>query len=197
MASVMSGAKGTRGGPIEADDPMPWGKHKGLPIGSVPADYLRWSLGNMDACNKDHERYWPEYRELLESLVGPCAPVRPACQPIAVFCDRLAADGITLSIRGGELVASEELRGELLESLRAHANLLGRVLTIGRDTRTIAVGSARGGQAAELRGLVKRWYLRMSRESHPDHGGSVERQTAINAGYKSLQVMIEEWEKDA
>jgi len=24
------------------DTPMPWGKHKGIPIGSVPHDYLLW-----------------------------------------------------------------------------------------------------------------------------------------------------------
>jgi len=25
--------------------PMPFGKHKGMPIGEVPADYLDWLIG--------------------------------------------------------------------------------------------------------------------------------------------------------
>lgn len=195
-AAMMGGSRGTRGGPIEADDPMPWGKHKGLPIGTIPVDYLRWCLANTDACNPDHPKYWPELRETFEGLAGPQAPARPTAMPLAVFVRRLLADGITLSIRGGELVASEQLTGDLLPSLKVHADLLGSILTIGQDTRNIAVGSARGGQASELRGLVKRWYLRMSRACHPDHGGNTEKQAAINAGHKELQGMIEEWEKN-
>lgn len=174
---------------------MPWGKHKGLPIATVPVDYLRWCLANTDACNPDHERYWPELRETFEELAGPQAPVRPAVMPLATFVSRLRADGITLSIRGGELVASETLAGEFLESFRVHANILGQVLTIGQDTHRIAVDSVRADQATELRGLIKRWYLRMSRENHPDHtGGSSDRFAAINGGHKALQGMVDEWE---
>lgn len=180
--------------PIKVDDPMPWGKHKGLPIGTIPVDYLRWCLANTDACNPDHDRYWPELRETLEGLAGPQASVRPTCLPIAVFCARLKAEDISLSIRGGELVASEELTGELLVSLKAHANLLGAVLTIGQDTRTIATGNARASLAAELKGLVKRWFNAMSRRFHPDQGGAAEHQVAINAGFETLKTMITEWE---
>jgi hypothetical protein len=180
--------------PIGVDDYMPFGKHKGMIVKDVPPDYLRWALKSADLCNPDHDRYWPELRETFEGLVGPHAPVRPACLPIAVFCARLRAEGITLAIRDSELVASEELTGELLESLKAHANLIGAVLLIGQDTRTIATGAARAGQAAELKGLVKRWYNAMSQRFHPDAGGRDEHQVAINAGFNSLKEMIAKWE---
>lgn len=173
---------------------MPWGKHKGRPICAIPVDYLRWCLANTDACNPDHPRYWPELRETLEGLAGPQAPVRPASLPLGVFVARLRADGITLSIRGGELVASEELTGELLASLTAHADVIGSILTIGQDTRMIATGSARAEQAGQLRGLVKRWFNAMSQRFHPDRGGTHEHQVAINAGFVALKKMITEWE---
>lgn len=194
MNTAFASHQRTKSRPIEADDPMPWGKHKGLPIDTIPVDYLRWCLANTDACNPDHDRYWPEFRETLEGLAGPQAPVRPSAMPLAVFVARLLAEDITLSIRGGELVASEELTGELLVSLKAHADILGQVLTIGQDTRMIATGSARAEQAGQLRGLVKRWYNAMSRRFHPDQGGVGEHQVAINAGFEALKAMITEWE---
>lgn len=181
---------------IDVEDPMPFGKHKGIPINQVPGDYLRWALKGADICNPDHERYWPELRRAFEELVGPHAPVRPSCLPIAVFCARLKEEGVMLAIRDSELVASEELTGEMLESLKSHANLIGTVLLIGQDTRTIATGSARSEQAAALRGLVKRWYNAMSQRFHPDKGGTDAGFGAINAGFNALKEMISKWEEN-
>lgn len=50
--------KGTQLKPwtMKDTDLMPWGKHKGTPIGDVPADYLIWLLDN-DKCSGDVKEY--------------------------------------------------------------------------------------------------------------------------------------------
>jgi uncharacterized protein (DUF3820 family) len=39
-----------------ASTPMPWGKHKGTPIGQVPRSYMAWCLDNADALQSDIRR---------------------------------------------------------------------------------------------------------------------------------------------
>ncbi len=46
-----------------ASTPMPWGKHKGQPIGQIPRSYMRWCLENADALA-------PELRRSFEWMCG-------------------------------------------------------------------------------------------------------------------------------
>ena len=46
-----------------ADTPMPWGKHKGTPIGQVPRGYMQWCLDNADALR-------PDIRRAFEFMTG-------------------------------------------------------------------------------------------------------------------------------
>lgn len=48
--------------------------------------------------------------------------------------------------------------------------------------------------AGEIRAIVKRWYRQMSAQHHPDTGGSVVGQSAVNACYSSLMKLLEGWE---
>jgi hypothetical protein len=42
-------------------DTMPFGKHKGKPLESVPLDYWMWALENMDSLNEDKDNYDPDF----------------------------------------------------------------------------------------------------------------------------------------
>jgi hypothetical protein len=188
---VISSQKSSRG-PIEADDPIPWGKYKGIPIEQVPRDYLVWSLKNMDACRPDHERYWPKFRELLESLVGPQASTAPTTLALLPLCAQLTTDGVKLSLRGSNVVTSEPVGPEIEKSIQANRAVITAVL---RCTGAMQLGgSARLIQGVELRAMVKAWYGRMSRQFHPDAGGTPVGQTAVNACYKALMELLEQWE---
>jgi uncharacterized protein (DUF3820 family) len=46
-----------------ASTPMPWGKHKGTPIGQIPRSYMAWCLENADALK-------PELRRSFEWMAG-------------------------------------------------------------------------------------------------------------------------------
>lgn len=173
---------------------MPWGKHKGIPIDQVPRDYLVWALKNMDACRPDHERYWPEYTAVLESLVGQHAPVRPTTLALIPLCQRLKAERITLEIRGNQVAAVAPLPADLADSIEANRAILHAVLSISGGASRPVGGSARLIQGVELRTLVKNWYRQLSQQFHPDRGGSNEAQTAINAGYKVIMDLLTRWE---
>jgi Putative quorum-sensing-regulated virulence factor len=195
LGAIVAGSKPSGPRPIDAWHPMPWGKHKGVPIEELPRDYLVWTLQKTDACNPDHERYWPEFRELLESMVGPHAPVKPAPMSIVVLCSRLRAEGVTLELHGNVIVPSENIDAELLEAIQANRSLLASILPLASDTPARLGGSARLIQGVEFRSLVKAWYGRLSRQFHPDAGGSSEAQIVVNAGYKAMNELVSEWEK--
>lgn len=191
VTTMMAGP--SKRGIIGPDDPMPWGKHKGIVLGAVPRDYLVWCLKNMDACNQDSGKFWPEFRETIEALVGPHAPVRPDVLSIDVLCYRLREMEITLEVRGGTVKASEQIDGQLEESLQAHRNILLSVLRVSSGAVKLS-GSAKAIQGAEIRCLVKGWYGKLSRQFHPDAGGSPVAFTAVNAGYKLLLEILSQWE---
>ena len=175
---------------IHATDPMPWGKHKGIPIDQVPRDYLVWALKNMDACRPDHERYWPEYTAVLEGLVGPHAPVRPATMAIVPLCERLADEKVRLEVKGDHLVALDPVPADLAASIEANKAVLFAVLRVAagkQETKAI--------KSTDLRSLVKGWFGAMSRQFHPDAGGSNEAQSAVNAGYRMLMDLLTRWEE--
>lgn len=185
----------TKSRPIESGDPMPFGKHKGIPINEVPGDYLAWAIKNMDCCNPDHDRYWSEFTATLESLVGSQTrdTSRPKVLPIGVLCARLKERGITLWVEGKKLVASETPDAELQQSIQAHANVLIQVLTCAVGNSK--VGLSRSAFGLEIRRLVKTWYRGMSQKFHPDMGGSEAAQIAANECYGSLMQTLETWER--
>lgn len=183
----------TRPRHIDATDPMPWGKYKGIPIDQVPRDYLVWALKNMDACRPDHERFWPEYTAVLEGLVGPHAPEKPAMLGIVPLCERLQQANVRLEARGNQIAALDPLPADLAESVEANKAVLLAVLRIAGGSQQLG-GSARLIRGAELRSLVKGWYGRMSRQFHPDAGGNADSQKAVNACYKSLTDLLTQWE---
>lgn len=50
-------------GGLTPETPMPWGKHKGVPINRVPRDYLVWAINNADAMR-------PELRAVIQLVLG-------------------------------------------------------------------------------------------------------------------------------
>jgi len=48
--------------PLNDDSPMPWGKHKGIRLGDVPQDYLKWFL-TQDWCDE-----WPDLKQYAETV---------------------------------------------------------------------------------------------------------------------------------
>jgi hypothetical protein len=46
---------------MDDDDPMPFGKYKGEPIGEVPAEYLDWLHG------QEWLASWPRVKKYIES----------------------------------------------------------------------------------------------------------------------------------
>jgi hypothetical protein len=175
---------------------MPYGIHKGVPIDQVPPDYLGWCLRSMDACDPDHERFWPEFRVAIVSVIGEPGPnaERPRVLSIRSLCERLATQGIKLQAKAGELVTSETVTDtELRNALRVHRAILLSLVAI-VESRSAGNGSAKLLWAADLRCRVKAWYGRMSRQFHPDTGGSPQGQTAVNQCYRSLMAVLQEWE---
>ncbi len=183
--------------PIGPGDPMPFGKHKGQPIETIPQDYLAWCLREMDACKPDSDRYWPEFKAALESVAGPMLPgmTRPTVMAFPALCSVLAARGITISVRGGELVTSETITDEAIrEAVRVHKAPLLAVVKLVEPGQVASRGSAKLIVAAEVRCLIKAWYGRMSKRLHPDAGGSTAAQVAVNQCYQDLMKVFTEWE---
>jgi hypothetical protein len=196
-AAKYSAPAGLQPRPIGPRDPMPFGKHKGLEIDQVPADYLRWALGNMDCCDPDHDRYWPEFTAVLTDIVGSQTPLlrKPQAISLPALCALLAGRGITISAKQGELVTSELVTDEeIREGLRIHRAGLLQIVKLVTPSQASGNGSAKLLWAADLRCRVKAWYGRMSRQFHPDSGGSPEKQTAVNQCYRSLMEVLQEWE---
>ena len=58
--------------PLTDKSPMPYGKHRGVEMANVPADYLLWMRGNIpqdDDLNKAIRAYIEDNIELLEEEV--------------------------------------------------------------------------------------------------------------------------------
>jgi hypothetical protein len=173
---------------------MPWGQHKGIPIEQVPADYLGWCLRRMDACNPDHDRYWPEFKELLEKLHGPVD--RPPAPPVPVLCRQLAGSGVKLAVLQGQIQISGQVTPEQEWAIREHRQTIVAVLACAEAPAPVRSGSMRLIWGSELRNLIKSWFLRLSRQYHPDVGGTNEAQTIANQAYKSLMTDLDTWEKN-
>jgi len=174
-------------GPITASDPMPWGKHKGIPIECVPQDYLRWALANMDACRPDHEKYWPEFTVVLEGLAGPQAPQKPRPPDLRQLVDRLKEEGITLGISSGRITSSRQLPKDLVDAVSFHSVVLFKVLSIAEGPADPSSVSSE-----KVRWSLKRWYREMSQRYHPDRGGSDVMQSVVNECYRTLSKVLTE-----
>lgn len=181
--------------PITSTEPIPFGKHKGIPIDQVPRDYLGWALRNMDCCNPDHERYWPEFRTTLESVVGTEPDfTRPIPLSFPALCAKLAARGIKVRIEDGDLVTDgPSLTEQEQEGLRIHKSPLMAIVQL-IERPAPGAGTIKRIWSADLRTRIKLWYGRMSKESHPDQGGTHEAQIAVNRCYRALMDVITEWE---
>jgi hypothetical protein len=183
---------------IGPSDPMPFGKHKGIPIDQVPPDYLCWALKHADITNS-----WPEFRTTIESLVGPVpfqgsAPNRNgggngSVMSLQGLCAVLRANRVRLSTKDGQLVAdgADGLTQQARDALATHENALANLVACVEPPRG---GSAKLTWAADLRCRVKGWYGRLSRQFHPDAGGSAPAQAAINRAYQELNTVLSEWE---
>ncbi len=196
-ASVPAAPPASRPRPIGPTDAMPFGKHKGTPIDQVPADYLGWCLREMDACNPGSDRFWPEFRAAIESVAGPMLPgiVHPRVMVFAALCSLLAARGITISAKGGELITSETITDEeLREAIRVHRAPLLAIVKLVEPGQASSRGSARLLRAADLRCRVKAWYGKLSRQFHPDSGGSPEQFVVLNQCYRSVMEVLNQWE---
>jgi hypothetical protein len=186
--------------PVSPTDPMPWGRYKGNPIHLIPRDYLAWCLKNMDACNASDPRYWPEFTRTLESIVGAQQPLLQPATPaitLAGLLSILAARGVKLSITDGALIMTgepaESLPDEIAAAIVMHRTALKALVSM-IERPGPGAGSARVFGAADLRCRVKSWYGKLSRQFHPDAGGSNESQKAVNACYRSLMTILDEWE---
>jgi len=183
---------------IGPSDPMPFGKFKGIPIDQVERSYLVWALQKSDLCRPDHDRFWPEFKQTLEDLVGPHAPVTPPVLAIMPFLGRLLVKQITLRVEGNTVVASDpDLDDDLVRALQNHQTLLRAVLSRAEPNGqggNGTSGSARLLLGAEIRNLIRSWFGSMSRRFHPDQGGSAAGQIAINQSYRALMDDLERWE---
>jgi hypothetical protein len=193
--AVVGNGKPNNARPVEASDPMPFGKHKGLPIETIPRDYLVWCLQKADVCNPDSDRYWPEFRELCESMVGPHATVKPPPMNLLQIAEHLIREGITLTVQGDRLVASGPIDPAVSEAIGKNAGLIGAILQCSGGRAATPEKSPHLILGEAMRGMVKAWFSRMSRRFHPDHGGSVAAQSAINQGYQGLLEIITAWEE--
>ena len=188
--------------PIGPTSPMTFGKHKGLLIEAVPPDYLRWALKNTDSCNQDHEQYWPELRQTFEALVGQIASQPPLFNGrmlgFSELCQKLADHKVVISLDRGKVVVDDPAKLSEAEatSLGAFQYPLARLLSCVQGSATESPGgSAKLIRSADLRCRVKAWYGRLSRQFHPDAGGSDQAQGAVNACYKSLIKILADWER--
>jgi hypothetical protein len=193
ILNAMAAAKKSR--PISPDHPIPFGKHKGIPIDEVPGDYLVWALKNMDCCDPDHEKFWPEFTATLESLVGPQDRGTPAPRTLSLgqLCERLRELKITVWLENNKLVTSRTPEPEIKDAIKAHASAFAAVL--GCAAGNSNVGLTRSAFIEDVRKLVKSWYRSLSQKFHPDVGGTEEAQKAANECYASFQELLNEWEK--
>jgi hypothetical protein len=183
--------------PISASDPMPWGKHKGIPVEQVPPDYLGWALRTMDACNPDSDRFWPEFKDVLEKLVGPVPPgERPRIPSVPILCAQLALSGVKLAVLHGQLQISGQVSPEQDVAIRVHRQTLISVLACAEAPAPARNGSMRLIWGSEFRNLIKAGFRKASRQLHPDTGGSNEGQMGANQLYRVLVDDLEVWVKD-
>jgi hypothetical protein len=181
---------------IGPSDPMPFGKYQGTPIDQVERSYLYWLRDKSDRCNPLAENYWPELREAILSLIGDSdAPPRKPVLALPALCALLNSRGVRIASKAGEIVTSEEVTDEeLLDALRVHKVTLLHLIAI-IDPRCLSGnGSAKYLWAADLRCRIKSWFGQMSRQFHPDMGGSTDGQVAVNTCFKTLMETFTEWE---
>jgi hypothetical protein len=180
---------------VDPSDPITWGKHKGIPIDQVDKGWLAWARDHADLCNPDCASYWPEMRTAIVAVIGEGSVQRPRVIGLEALCARLAGKRITIRALGHELVTSETVTDEdLRDGLRVHKAALLALVAIVEPRQAAGNGSAKFLWAADLRGRIKAWYGALSRQFHPDRGGSQEGQTAVNQCYQSLMTVLQEWE---
>lgn len=59
---------------------MPFGRHKGLPFGKIPASYVDWFLANVDGCDDIKEKMLAVAADALLRAAPPAPPKRPRVQ---------------------------------------------------------------------------------------------------------------------
>lgn len=160
-----------------------------LPTTPPPPNYSAWTAVSQKAnCNVT------------------CNPPDPSIPSFPVFCRALENMGIKIRIVEIGGISTVEPSRKLNERLRYCLNVyqddfLGaaRCLEIQskpqeQKSTSSVPQSKRILIAGEIRAIVKRWYRQMSAQHHPDTGGSVVGQSAVNACYSSLMKLLEGWE---
>lgn len=155
-------ASGTTAGP---DMLMPWGKHKGVALKDIPRDYLKWILRSADVAT-------PGLKDAVRAVLGQQAPAPPLGDPPHWS-----------PAKGAEWPGnySDEKRRILNDLFAARAEV---------DWLKNELANRREMEAGALRVLIRRWYGAMSRQYHPDAGGSAEKQAVVNVCYGELMNML-------
>lgn len=144
---------------------MPWGKHKGKPLDQVPSDYLRWALRKASQMSV-------ELRAAIETHL--MIPPDTGKQP--------------LFPTSGEDDAAA-LKREIAKAGRRIAELEAAL----KQARAAAVPAAvKLTDSGEFRRILKQWFGAMSRQFHPDMGGTAEKQALVNILYRDLMRRVEE-----
>ncbi len=207
LSSIVAGSRPTsKRGPIGPDDPIPFGKHKGTIIRGVDPGWLAWARDKSDFCDPNASIYWPELRAAIVAVVGDSgAPPRPVVLALPAVCALLAARKLRIREERGEVILIDQdghtgptVPEGVPDALRVHKAALLAIIKLVEPVQVQVQGNSNGSAkflwAADLRCRVKAWYGRMSRQFHPDAGGSAGAQTAVNQCYKSFMETLAEWE---
>lgn len=144
-------------GGLSPETPFPWGKHKGVPIGRVPRDYLIWALNNADAMR-------PELRTVIQSVLGIAPEEGKQEEP---------ANQEANNLRRAWEHAVKRVKEQQAEIKALKAQLA-------------TAASVTMGDVDQFRRVIKGWYRAMSLVYHPDRGGTKESQAILNACYSDL-----------
>ena len=162
---------------------MPWGKHKGAPIHEVPADYLRWCLGNASNLTD-------ELRAEIEVQLGLPAGSTKTAPEEEIRKLRAELERVKLDAKVAQESLSHEIEAHKRTAMRCRAAEGTANLSRGRST-----GPAGNPKVEALRGVVKKWYRNLSMRFHPDRGGSNEQAVVVNEAYQTLMREVESWER--
>lgn len=147
---------------------MPWGKYKGAPLDQVDKGYLRWVMAKADYASQD-------LREAIAQVLG----------MNVAFARVSGADATSL---GGAKTengkdGATDWKARHTEAVKALAEAKAELALARKD---------RPSDAESFRRLLKQTYASMSRQYHPDMGGSAEKQQVVNEFYRHLIARLQE-----
>lgn len=144
---------------------MPWGKHKGKPLDQVPPDYLRWAITNASIMSDELRA---AIEQQLNLAVG--STRAPDAPPVAES-DVKNIQAMLIQAR----IRIKDLEGQLKQARAA-----------------VVPATVKLTDSGEFRRILKQWFGAMSRQFHPDMGGTAEKQALVNILYRDLMRRVEE-----